>query len=199
METNTLRPFVSEEWFLQEKLDIDAILSPVVDGKISIEEWSAKAIKIIKQHIADDPRTIFERANSRDDFGLMLLDLMRKVESFEIISRELNKAFGVDIDPLQYVDIAKRKFINEYDLYLKRNYLVYFSDNLAYILAEHHDKNINEQFLIFLSSCKNSCVELGIGIEEFKFAIDFTNDFFPRSAAIKAKHILEKRREHVSN
>lgn len=187
-----------DEWFLHEKKAIDSALSNECKD-LNIEEFAVKAKRRIGEFLKYDTRTPIERVNSRDEFGRTLLELMREVKDLFRICYVLNNKFCLNMEPQQLVDIARTRFTDEYHLYLKRLYLTLFHAELAMVLVQNYNKNISEQFLIFMSGNKNICVELGIEVKDFEFSINLVTEKVPYTAISKANDILAERVKNARN
>lgn len=183
--------FVSEEWFLEEKRTIDETLSPSTNGEISVEEWSAQAKKIIREYIAADTRTIYERATSKDEMGSLLLEMMNRVQVPYFISRQLYRDFGLIYSEQELADLMRIKFPEAYALYLKRVYLMLKGDVIVDYLVKNYGKEVSEQFLFFVSKNKTNVIALGIEKKDFKFAINTACGFWSPSMMDQAAEKLE--------
>lgn len=191
MKTDTLKPFVSEEWFLQEKRDIDEALPPWMGDDKDIEEWVTKAKKVVAEYMANDSRTLFERASYRDKPGKLALKMMRRVQTPFFILRALRSKFEADYSEQEFADLMHAKFVRPYELYLKRVYLMEKGEMIMESLINNHDKDISEQFLYFISNYKTNCLAMGIKIKDFEFAINTTCDFWSPSIMQQVVEKLE--------
>lgn len=162
--------FVDKEWFLHERKNVNLILSTRVSN-IYVSEWAKKAKTKILLTIRQDRRTCLERGCSTDDVWFLVLKMMNELRCINSIRDEIKKDFGLDLDIDGLLDFIKMGFAKEYDLYLRRIYLLGFWRELSACIAARKGESPDEQFGYFLSSYNNDCFAMGVNVDDFEFVV----------------------------